>query len=318
MSRRPTLVDVARACGLATATISRAFQPDTVCDLNPATRARILAAAAALGYRPNHRARSLVTGRCDQVALLHRGEVPYFRGSFESLGDAIAGALHRSGLQMILAPADGDQLPAAIAADRCDGCLVVPPWHRALPAGLETCGVPVVLVNLDDGRFDRVVCAEREAAERLSAHLRGRGHQRIGFWLGEQAEPHHSTGERLAGWRSVVGDRAAPLSGSAAAVLDRLRSTGCSAVLAYGPLLALALRHAAWEHGLRVPEDLAIATFGDFSGLAVATPPITAIRLPYAELGQRAVELLIRRIADPALPPERVELAGELVVRASG
>lgn len=80
---------------------------------------------------------------------------------------------------------------------------------------------------------------------------------------------------------------------------------------------ALGTLHAAWEVGLRVPGDLSIVACGDTPLVEYLTPPLTAIRLPYAELGALAVDALVEQLHGGEPHDVSVDVRPELVRRGS-
>jgi DNA-binding LacI/PurR family transcriptional regulator len=69
--------------------------------------------------------------------------------------------------------------------------------------------------------------------------------------------------------------------------------------------------------GIRVPSDIAVVGFDDMRISALFTPPLTTVRQPMRELGERACALLLGRVGDPALPPRSERLRTQLIVRES-
>ena len=90
-----------------------------------------------------------------------------------------------------------------------------------------------------------------------------------------------------------------------------------TAVFAIHDLVAIECLRAAKERGLRVPDDVAIAGFDDWRASLTTDPPLTTIHPPLEEIGRKATEILLARVADRSLPPERVVLPVEIIVRQS-
>ncbi len=90
-----------------------------------------------------------------------------------------------------------------------------------------------------------------------------------------------------------------------------------TAVFAIHDLVALECLQAATDRGLRVPDDIAIAGFDNWRASLTTKPPLTTVHPPLSEIGRRATEILVTKVADPQQPPARVTLPVELVVRQS-
>jgi LacI family transcriptional regulator len=89
-----------------------------------------------------------------------------------------------------------------------------------------------------------------------------------------------------------------------------------TAVFVASDVVAFGAVQAIHHHGLRIPEDIAVVGFDDVPLANYCTPPLTTVRMPAAEMGRRAGELLLERIAGQ--PTERhLMLETELVMRAS-
>jgi DNA-binding LacI/PurR family transcriptional regulator len=82
-------------------------------------------------------------------------------------------------------------------------------------------------------------------------------------------------------------------------------------------MMAAGVLQAAHEHGVRVPEELAVVGFDDIAVAALLQPPLTTVRQEMEGLGRAAAEGLIQMIEDPEAPAPRVQVPARLVVRAS-
>jgi LacI family transcriptional regulator/LacI family repressor for deo operon, udp, cdd, tsx, nupC, and nupG len=85
----------------------------------------------------------------------------------------------------------------------------------------------------------------------------------------------------------------------------------CNNLMTVGALAALHHR------GLRVPHDVAVVGFDDLPWAEALDPPPTVVRQPAYEVGRQAMELLLKRIMEPARPAVTVRLLPELVIRRS-
>jgi DNA-binding LacI/PurR family transcriptional regulator len=159
-------------------------------------------------------------------------------------------------------------------------------------------------------------------------HLVGLGHRRIGFINGPPTIA--TSAERLAGYRRALHRhdvevdpdlirRGRPTRDAGQTLTSELLQLDRppSALFAANNQLALGVMESVRAHGLRVPDDIAIATFDDAPWAKLLDPPLTAVRQPSYEMGRRAAELLFDRIASPDRPAALVVLQPELVVRAS-
>ncbi|MBI5667682.1 MAG: substrate-binding domain-containing protein [Chloroflexi bacterium] len=82
-------------------------------------------------------------------------------------------------------------------------------------------------------------------------------------------------------------------------------------------LMTLGAQRALRELGVRIPDDVALVGFDDMPWAGDLNPPLTAVAQPGYELGQQAVELLLKRFDQPDAPYRKVILQPRLIVRQS-
>jgi LacI family transcriptional regulator len=328
---RPTIYDVARLAGVSTATVSRALNGTG--QIAPATRATIDAAVEQLGYRPNTIARSLVTKSTQTIAFL----LPDITNPFyAALVSGIQQYALSHGHTMLLCTTEGDaereeQYLSLLRAKQVDGALVdglVLPPDRI--ARFVEDGFPIVCLDRDiDSNAIPLVQVDNRLGGRLATqHLIDLGHDRIAHVTG--ARTLRISEDRLAGFRdalAAIGVTPDPRLVAEGGFTEEggydatrtLLETGeeFTAVFAANDLSALGVLHALAESGRRVPEDVSVVGFDDLRLSAYTTPPLTTIRQPAAEIGQRATELLIDLTHGRRVRKLRHLLEPELVVRAS-
>ena len=90
-----------------------------------------------------------------------------------------------------------------------------------------------------------------------------------------------------------------------------------TAVFASSDQMAFGVYEAARQHGLRVPSDLSIVGFDDLPEAPWASPPLTTVRQPLAEMGGLAARTVLRLVRGEPIETLRIELSTQLVVRES-
>jgi len=302
-----SIYDVARRAGVSIATVSRVLRDSAV--VAPQTRDRVLAAAQELRWRPNALARGLAGAHHSAVGIVF----PDLLGSYYAqvvLGyEERAVADERSVL--ILAThgrVDTDDLVLDLA-DRVDGLVVM---DRTVSddviADLERARTPLVLLARPGvGSTPAVRTENAAAAAELAGHLLGHGHRRIAFLGDPDAAP--DVDERWQGFRrahAAAGLRAPDkpvrcgfLASDGRAAAATLLGAGPmpSAVFCANDDIALGVYAAAREHGLSLPGELAITGWDDNPSASAVTPTLTTVAQPLRDLGRRAGELLVARIA---------------------
>ncbi len=188
---------------------------------------------------------------------------------------------------------------------------------------------PLVLVDSAElGRISAVTVDREADAVEATSHLIGHGHRRVAYLSGPAKWA--STQRMVEGYRAALADAHLPTDDAlvvhatdhaldaGAATAERLLGLDDppTAVFCTGDVLALAVIRAIHDAGLRVPEDIAVLGYGDIPFAALASPPLSTIRLPAAELGRQAVRTLRRAIDEGSVqPPTAVETT--LVLRHS-
>lgn len=327
LTRAATIRDVAREAGVSVATVSRALNNQG--HVAEAVRLRVREAATALRYAPHPGARNLSSKRTHTLGVV----LPVLHGEFYSgLIRGIDQVARAHGLHLLVSSHHGrrDEQDVALQAlrGRVDGLLVMSADHDdARPGGLLPIGVPAVC--LDETAVDgmpALAIDNRGGAVAMVRHLLSRGHRRIAFIGGPAGNPDAMAREQ--GYRQAMADiglDAWVLPGGFdeasghRACSDLLRSGDRpDAVFAGNDLMALGCLFALAQAGVRVPQDVALAGFDDIPLAQYAHPGITTMRVDAAELGRRAVRLLLASsgaIADPDVQPGL--LPTQLVVRTS-
>lgn len=321
--RRPTIVDVADAAGVAPSTVSRAFsRPGRV---NRHTRDHVLAVAESLGYAPNPAAQALESGRTRTIALLVPDITnPYFAGVIKGAERAAAEA----GLTLVLGdtqenPAHEEDLLRRLGRT-VDGFVVSAPrlhdeeLHRAAELNAIT------LVNRATPGIACVVADYDNGTEQIVDHLASYGHESFVF-AGGPAESW-SGARRWSGLRSaarrcgMTAHRSGPYTPTVAggpAAADAVLTSGATAVVCHNDMLAIGLMRRLADRRVHVPRDLSVVGFDNIFGADFCNPPLTTLAERTEDAGARAVEALVRQITQPATDPPTRVLATQLVVRAS-
>lgn len=324
---RVTIKEVAERAGVSRSTTSRALAGNGY--VAEAVRLRVRKAAEELGYVVDATARSLKQRSSRIIGVV----VSDLRNAFYA--ELAYGAGHRAreaGYTMMLVDDGGDaagELEAANAfvASRVAG-VVLTPVADAAAAFLQRQRVPVVEVDRVFGDVDAVVIDNRHAARATTEHLLSLGHRRIALVIDET---DWTTGrDRRTGYADaldaagVVLDPALVLSAGwdadAAAAATRRLLAGPdrpTAVFAANNLLAEGVWRAAMSLDLRIPDDLSLVAFDDAPWMSMVTPGVTAVTQDAAQLGAEAVDLLLRRIAEPALDTQVVTLPAGMARRGS-
>lgn len=308
---RAKLADVARLAGVSAATVSRVLShPDMV---SAPTRAAVIEAVAATGYRMNHAARNLRKQRTGcVVALVPNLGNPFFAKILDGMGRELAAA----GYDLLIADtldATGRHMTLRrfLDSSRADGIILldglVPREDLAARADLP----PVITACewVEGMSLPRVVLDNRAGGRLAVRHLRDLGHRHLGVIGGPEDNVLHKA--RLAGAHDAMGDARLTLfpgdftlqAGQQAAQAWRAMAEPPTAVFALSDEMACAFMASLQRDGVRVPTDVSIIGFDDIELVSHLAPALTTIRQPKREIGRRAAEVILARIEGREVAP---------------
>ncbi|CAN5568620.1 LacI family DNA-binding transcriptional regulator [soil metagenome] len=328
---RPTIMDVARKCGVSKTTVSVILNDSPASSRVPKeTQDRVRAMAEGLGYRPNWRARALASRKTHTIGVLYYPPMPLVvRGNYEGIMAGINEVLSARGYHMLYVPLGDktEEWQRILLDQRMDGCLVLSRLRQPLADILKRGGLRATLVNADsDEPLPTVIADDFHGSEQCTQHLISLGHKRITFFAGKQP-PHYSLTQREEGYAAAM--KAAGLEkqicivseGDADQFVHEFVATNaqrCTAVLVYTHYLAIKLLQKSWEAGISVPHDLSVVTFSNAYPVEDVIPPLTTVALPTEEMGRTAAELVLEQIeSNGAAKPRRIVLKETLIVRKS-
>jgi DNA-binding LacI/PurR family transcriptional regulator len=317
---RPTLDTVAEAAGVSRMTVSNAYnRPD---QLSAATRERVLAVAAELGYGgPDPAGRSLRRGRAGTVGVLLTENLTY---AFTDAGlvqflRGVADEMSAAGMAMLLLPADADRDGALVRSAIVDAFIVCSIWEDD-PAVQAVRSRRLPFVSSGSPRLTGApyVGIDNASSAALAAdHLLGLGHRRLGVVaLPEDmpVEPSDSVvrvrrgfAQRVAGFveraaESQIGPESIAIvdattnsteAGIAAGHALLSRRPRPTAVFAVSDVLALGVLAAADELGIDVPGSVSVIGFDNIDEAAHTRPGLTTVAQDLREQGRTAARMAL-------------------------
>jgi LacI family transcriptional regulator len=251
-----------------------------------------------LGYRPNVAARSLRTSRAFMFGLFVADRADPLGARIADGAEPAAAALGCGLLTGILHRLAAGHYRELLGQGRVDGVVLTGAPDPAVLAALAAAGVPWISAGVGwttehgpSGGARRVRLAEEPAAALAVRHLTELGHRRIA---------------RLS----------ATCAAEAAAELRRRWATEAPTAVLADSRACVGVLHAAHVDGIAVPAELSVVGLPELPPAAHLAPGLTAVRMPLADLGRRAIELLAERAPDEDID-EVVDESGDLVERAS-
>lgn len=331
-----TIRDVAKLAGTSATAVSATLSGSTNTNIRVGkdTRDRIYAAAAQLGYSPSEIAKSLATGKTKVIGLV----LPYadaFVDQNPFASEVMSGIMHevvdrQYNLMMFTATAGMSYNQIAMLIDsRVEGVLLVmPPDDGAIHLKCERRRIPYVSIlrRPHDGSW--TVNSDDFAGGVLAAkHLYELGHRKVAVLRG--TEDVTTSQPRYSGFASIYEDAGIqvemissgfgwkPGLSSMNELLQRPAKDIPTAIFAANDLCAEGAMRVAKDYGLSIPTDLSVIGYDDTWFAAMTQPPLTTVRMPISEMGQRAAAMLIDRLEGKEVVDQNPVLPVSLTIRHS-
>ena len=299
-------------------------------------RERVLKVIQDTGFHPNVATRALASQRSMMIGLVLPRSVssffadPYFPRLTQGIARACNLRDYTLGLFLVSTPEDEDKIfPRVSRKGFLDGTLVqsgilgdqlierlvnLPTPFVVLGRPFQTSDVSYIDVDNVKAAFDAVT------------HLFQLGYRSIGTITGTMKSTVSL--DRKEGYLRAVVENGLPVNKSLIAegdfsemggylAMQQLLAAKPDAIFASSDIMALGAMRAVREAGLCVPEDIAFVGFDDLPLASLSDPPLTTVHQPISEFGERAVEVLIDLIENGTMPPRRIIMETELVIRDS-
>jgi DNA-binding LacI/PurR family transcriptional regulator len=325
-----SIKEVAAAAGVSTATVSRVLADKP--HVREEVRDRVMAVVQELKYSPNRVARNLRSRKSNVIGLIISDiENPFF----QQISRAVEDASHEQGYSVMLCNNDENQeketLYLRLLRDENVAGVILSPTRQTADNFAETAklNIPMVVIDRRVNNFevDNIMIDNVQSAYNIVSHLIEHGNRRIGAIFGVGS----TTGrERKEGYLRALNDHAIAASSELTEFANPREEDGFSvtqkllklsappeAILTSNSLLAAGALRALRESGVRVPDEIAFASFDETTWARLVMPALTVIEQPTYEIGRTATEMLIKRIEDPTRSNREVILKTKLVVRQS-
>ena len=335
MKKAPTIRDVAATAGVSVSVVSRVLN-DGSGPVAVATREKVVAAIAELGFRPRAAARELNGAGLTIGLMLADLTNPFFA----RLADRIVWEARGRGVQVVLTTTQEDpHIEAETLAtllDRSVGGVIATPtgdnidqWSRLQDVGVDLVFVDRSIASLEN--TDVVSIQNEASAASATQHLIALGHRRVAVISGPLST---STGAaRVAGYQSALTAagipadpalvRGVPFRGDAgadavAALLAMPLAERPTALLVANTAQVQSSMRQLYQMGVNIPRELSVVVFDDNPWTELVSPPLSVIRQPIDMLARHSVDLVLGRMQGK-LPvgPRFIEVQAEFVSRSS-
>jgi DNA-binding LacI/PurR family transcriptional regulator len=323
--RRVTAADVARDVGISRAAVGFVLNNTPGQVISEGTRARVLEAAARLGYRPNLAATVLASGRSKIILMI----LPDWPAEFSmrlSLEEA-SRALNEAGYSLVTQT----QTSTRVA---------IPLWESLSPdvvigwgsfgtedvKSMRAAGVTRILPRPGEQVAIDEAPGVREGVMLQVDHLRELGHRRIAYAGAADPRMADLVHARVAaaeeettsrGIELVAVEAIDPMGGSVDQVVRDWRAAGITAVVAFNDDVAAAVTGAAVRAGIGVPEELAVIGHDDSPVASLFVPSLSSVRLDAVRVGRFLADWALQEVEDRPALVTAYEPDPQLVIRES-
>jgi DNA-binding LacI/PurR family transcriptional regulator len=323
--KRATSYDVAELAGVSQSAVSRVFQAGASASKD--MRDRVLSAANKLGYRPNAIARGLITQRSNMVAVvISKLTNLYYPEVLVQLTQQFSERGVRVLLFALEHEGDTEKVLEQMLQFRVDGILTAAMFTPEQLKTVDNAQIPLVFYNrtLKDQLVSSVRCDQEEGERWLVNELVNAGHKTFGIVAGP---PDSVVGiERKTGAleelsklgitdiTTVSGDFGYATGRECFTKLVQKRGNPPDAIIAANDVMAIGCIDEAREgHGLSVPDDISVVGFDGVGPARFAAYDVMTVRQPVQRMTQSAASMLIERIENPELSPEKRSFSGMLI-----
>lgn len=325
----PKMADVARLAGVSLATVGRAIHKNGY--VSEENRKRVEEAVRKLGYVPNTLAQGLKGG----VQMV--GHILQFSPNmlFAQISRAVDEACTRQGYSVLSftkygLPGEDERIVTEFIGRRMQGAIItsIGQFAPALVKKLQRAGIPVVWIERAPENCDRVLLDDRNGTYSAVSSMAAAGHKEIayiGLDGGQQVEAL-----RLQGYREALRAHGLPRRPELEKFTpDYHPPSGCramaelwekgprpTAVFGAADTLVSGAMQYLYQAGVKVPTDISLMGY-DNTVSAILAPPVNSVGIHAREMGEKAVELLLRRRAGPESGPSTLWVGTELIDRGT-
>lgn len=328
-----SLHDVAQLAGVSPRTVSNVV--NNFVHVRPETRARVQSAIDELGYQPNLSARRLRQGRTRMLGFaVPELSQPYFA----ELSELVEISAQRHGYTVIATQTGGvraneERVLREFTSHMVDGLIYSPMTMTKPELYAAPPTVPTVLIGeqISSSAYTSIAIDNIRAAGDITSHLIAAGHTRIATVGAYHSDAYRSSRLRLTGYREALAAAGLPFDESLILYTDQFgRAAGrdgvnralaagvhFDALVCFADVLAFGAMRALADHGLRVPDDVAIAAIDDVEESTYAVPSLTTVAPDKQAIAEAAVKTLVDAIEHDVTEPRNVDIPYRLIVRES-
>ncbi|KFC82658.1 Mal regulon transcriptional regulator MalI [Buttiauxella agrestis] len=336
--KKVNIIDVAQLAGVSVSTVSLVLRQKG--KISEATIEKVNAAIKQLGYVHNVAAANLRSSTSNLIGLIIRD----FNDSFcVNVMASVVHYLEKQGYMVFLGHPQDDtqqlqQCLTSFTQQGVAGVIYLDANHRlaSIPSLISECPLPTVIIAESTVSSHRDVIGRdnRQAGNQATRYLLDRGHRNIAYLGGTAANLMRE--ERLLGYRNALAQYDLPFreewapvcenDTEAAARLTRQlleKNSKITAMLCHSPSAIIGCLNGIAQVGRTVGKDVfltqqvSLIGFEDMMNINLTSPRFTYVSASSEEAGRQAATLIVNKIKEPTLPPQKIIISGELVQRES-
>lgn len=323
--RAATSYDVASRAGVSQSAVSRCFKPGA--SVSKKMRAKVMKVARELGYEPNAIARSLITRRSNLVAVIISNLTNLY---YPEVLARLTERLSDHGLRVLLFALESegktDELLQQILPYQVDGVISAVKLSDEELQEFDRRNVPIVFYNrfYSGVAITTVCCDQAEGAHELVDDLVGSGHKSFAFVAGpddsvvgkerEEAAVKRLRKRGITDIQVIQGGFSYDSGEEAITALAAKGGEFPDAILCVNDMCAIgAIDALRYGYGKLVPEDVSVVGFDGIDPAGWSSYNLTTVRQPVGRMTEAAVGMLMERIEDATMLPEKRVFAGVVI-----
>lgn len=327
-----TIKDIAKMAEVSVTTVSRVINNKP--DVSKNTKNRVLKIIDKTGYKPNKVARGLVLSKTYTIGLV----IPDISNPFfPEVSRGVENKAKSLGYSVILCDTDNDikeekRAIELLLSQKVDGIILsFSIDNRETLLELEKKNIPIIQIDREiiDSKFSSVTINNIKSAYKATEHLIKNGHKKLGHLNGNLAT---KTGQdRLKGFKEAIRKYKIELNENWIMNGNYSRSSGYeltkkllkkkkrpTAIFAANDYMAIGAYEAVFETDFNIPNDISIIGHDNIEISSVVKPGLTTMDQPKYDLGQKAAEILIKKIENENdFGKENIVLETNLILRNS-
>jgi LacI family transcriptional regulator len=336
-----TLIDIAKRSGVSITTVSKVINnKGNLLGISENTQKRILNSIKELNYTPNLSARALRTKKNYTIGIIsYDAEDPYAN----TVAKEIEGIMSLSNYYSFVVNANHNSIKAEeylneFVNRKVEGIIILCSslnFKDDFIENIKATNIPIITIGQDWSNFNipSIFLDNVKGGFLATEYLIKSGHKKIGFIVGPDG--YVESNQRFQGYMMALEqyelkkedcimikeDRIGwtPICGykTMKQIIDN--NNGYTAIVCFDDITAFGAIRSSSENGFKVPEDISVIGFDDLIISAYYNPPLTTIRQPMKEIGQKTANLLLEIINNKELPKEQIKIImqPELVIRNS-